>query len=142
MKVVKINRKSEDNGQSFEFDLGNDGRIVVYFPNTPTDYHPAGFCCGSWYGLDGSFMLSNNLANYGHGPGLAQPFTPAQVGEAFDYFWNQKVESDRQRAEQRRQEEHAAYLERKARREAKAKRQASLRGGIGNAVNPNRGLFG
>lgn len=141
MKVAKINRKTEANGESFEFDLGNDGRIVVYFPSNPSDYHPNGFCCGSWYGLDGSFMLSNNLANFGHGPGLARPFTAKQVGEACDFFWNQKVEGDRQRAEQRRQEEHDAYLERKARREAKAKRQATLRGGIGNAV-PNRGLFG
>ena len=132
MKVANISRKSEANGESFEFNLGPDGRLVVYFPNTPTDYHPAGFCCGSWYGNDGSFMLLNNQAHFGHGPGLERPFIPAQVGEAFDFYWNLKLERDRQCAELRRQEEHNAYLERKARREAKAKRQAKLRGGIGN----------
>lgn len=135
--INSIARTNIDGRTEFKFDLGADGSMTLYFYDGDRNEsvgHHRDFMCGTWVAADGkSWMASNNQDNYGHGPGIEQAFTPNQAGAAFEYFWQQRVDS----WEAIRKQE---YEERKERRERIARRQIGLKGGLGGH-KPGQPLF-
>lgn len=99
MTIYSTTEIQEDNGAlRVKFDLGDDGRIELYFPPEEGSFYTDGFVCGSWYSKDGgSFDLMNNLDKYGNGPGVEVKFRHEDIDDAFDYFWQKRVEADRAR---------------------------------------------